>query len=368
MLNLYASFDTDCFNDSYVSCRLAFQHAVKNIPHHLVIFNKEFSHLQTGPEGDAIACDVVLLGNSTKPKNLLVLISGTHGVEGFAGSAVQVDCLQHLGAVLDANPHLGVLLIHAFNPWGFAWLRRADHQGIDLNRNFIDFNKTPPVNNLYETLRSRLTNQKWSERQGVSELWSEMTFAEFLEQLTRGQYVDNCGMFYGGTEPSWSRQVLEEITAMKFIIEAETITVIDLHTGLGPYGYGEVINDHQPGSAGFEWAERIYGQNAQSAFEGSSVSTPKLGLLDYHWHEVIKARGCFVTLEFGTYSAQQLVTALLQEQLYQNQLKSVQHRDLNHQSVSALKSFFYPCEISWQQQIIFRARQVINMALTGMQK
>ena len=73
-----------------------------------------------------------------------------------------------------------------------------------------------------------------------------------------------------------------------------------------------------------------------------------------------------MTLEFGTYSASRLITALLREQVYHNLLQPEQQRDLNATYVMDLKSFFYPQEISWQQQVLFRGRQIIAMALTGM--
>ena len=147
---------------------------------------------------------------------------------------------------------------------------------------------------------------------------------------------------------------------------ADKIAVIDLHTGLGPYGYGEVINDHSPDTAGFNWANTWYGDNAQSALLGESCSTVKLGLVDYHWHNVVGDRGCFVTLEFGTYSIQQLWLSLLNEQFYHNELEANgEIRSLTHPTVRQLKSFFYPGEKSWQEQVLFRGRQVISLALQG---
>ena len=45
-----------------------------------------------GPEDEELAMDVARLGPSD-PVGMLVLISGTHGVEGFAGSGCQVGYL-----------------------------------------------------------------------------------------------------------------------------------------------------------------------------------------------------------------------------------------------------------------------------------
>lgn len=69
---------------------------------------------------------------------MLALQSATHGVEGFAGSACILDLLR-TGAARELPPDTALLLVHAINPWGFAWIRRTTAEGVDLNRNFVDF-------------------------------------------------------------------------------------------------------------------------------------------------------------------------------------------------------------------------------------
>ena len=48
---------------------------------------EHIKHPVRGPHGEPLYTDVALVGN-LQPKQLLVLISGTHGVEGFAGYAL----------------------------------------------------------------------------------------------------------------------------------------------------------------------------------------------------------------------------------------------------------------------------------------
>ena len=69
---------------------------------------------------------------------MLVTVSGTHGVEGFFGSAVQVEWLRRIkGAALPGD--IAALHIHAINPYGFSWLRRTNEDNVDINRNWMDF-------------------------------------------------------------------------------------------------------------------------------------------------------------------------------------------------------------------------------------
>jgi len=363
MLSLVSEFDPGHFRPAYRAARQQFVDTYRQLPASLQQGLVEHRHPLTGPDGEVLACDVAWLGQRRNPKSLLVLIAGTHGVEGFAGSAIEADCLPLLAPLLAANEALGVLVVHALNPWGFAWLRRYDHEGIDLNRNFVDFNQPLPDNDDYDALHTQLLDPP----KQLASLWQEPGLDPFTEIVTRGQYRHADGCFFGGTAPSWSRQIIEAIGDMDPVKHAERIAVLDLHTGLGPYGYGELINDHPPGTVGDVLARQWYGSNACSAQLGESVSTMKHGLLDFFWHELIGERGCFVTLEFGTYEVQQLLAVLLREQAYQASIIAAnRRRDLLAAPVVALKDFFYPAELSWQQQVLFRGRQVVSMALRGL--
>jgi len=367
MLQLSSELSLSCFSDSYAAARQRFVAIYRQLPLSLQKGLQEYIHPLTGPTGEILASDVAYLGQREQPQQLLVLISATHGVEGFAGSAIQADCLPLLAEVLAQNESLGAVIIHALNPWGFAWLRRYDHEGIDLNRNFIDFSKPLPDNEEYEALHASLTSADLLQQTSLSGLWQATGLPAFTEVVTRGQYHHADGCFFGGSGPSWSRRMLQGVGSAEPFARAERIAVLDLHTGLGPYGYGELINDHLPGTSGDACVRRWYGANACSAQLGESVSTLKNGLLDFYWHEVIGDRGCFVTLEFGTYAADQLLTTLLQEQVYHATSSGEgKPRDLDNPHVQALRDFFYPKEASWQQQVLFRGRQAVSLAVQGL--
>ncbi|WP_372765028.1 DUF2817 domain-containing protein [Litorivivens sp.] len=314
-------------------------------------------HPEHGPDGSPLHADWLLLSKSPQPEHLLVLISGTHGVEGFVGSAVQCDLLGEMPQLLE-DERLGVLLIHALNPWGFAWLRRCDHEGIDLNRNFIDFKAGLPNNGAYATMHRLLSPTEDSDK-GFD--------AHTLEGITRGQYQYPNGLYFGGHGPSWSRQWLESRKQSTLLQKVKSIAAIDLHSGLGPFGYGEVISDHPKVSPGFEIAREWYGANTMSSALGESVSAPKTGLIDYFWHKLIGPRGCFVTLEFGTYPADDMLTALIREQRYTRRCAVADiGRDPDAPEVAALRDFFYPEDDNWRQSVLLRARQVVSLALAGM--
>ncbi len=360
--------DLSCFSDNYHAARERLLHSISQIPNGLIQQFSSFKHPLPGPDGDDLFMDWLQLGQSATPARVLVLISATHGVEGFAGSAIQCNRLPDLVRQLLVDADLGVILIHALNPWGFAWLRRYDHEGIDLNRNFIDFNEPLPDNSGYAALHEDLFVHISEPLHNVFVNWrTRLGEQAFDATITRGQYKHADGLFYGGSSASWSRQILQEACEAPILRQAERIAVIDLHTGLGPFGHGEVINDHSPDTDGFKLACDWYGANAQSALLGESCSAPKTGLLDYYWHRLMADRGCFVTLEFGTYPLPGLLGFSCEEQRYHiQQLGQGQARSVQHPAVTGLRDFFYPLDSSWRELVLFRAGQIICLAIKGM--
>ena len=119
------------------------------------------SHPERGPVGGELATDIAWLREKDAPA-VLVLISGTHGVKGFCGSGAQVDWLRR-GGPASTPKGVAVMLVHAVNPYGFAWLRRVTHENVDLNRNWIDFTGPAPPNPGYAELADAICPHEWND-------------------------------------------------------------------------------------------------------------------------------------------------------------------------------------------------------------
>ncbi len=315
------------------------------------------------PDGSALVTDTLWLGQATAAK-VLVLIGGTHGIEGFVGSAVETDIMQLLAAgVITLPADTAVLMIHALTPWGYAWQRRCDADGVDLNRNVVDFSQPLPENLGYNALKPALFLCDVQQRQRAFAEFTQQHGREAFERaISAGQYSDPAGPFYGGTASAHGRLVTEALIA-QYALPQRTLAVIDLHSGLGSYGYGEIICDHDPASAGAAVAQRWYGDSVTLPLLGTSSSVPKTGLLDYAWHRVMNTRSCYITLEFGTYRTHELFEVLLQDHLLWAQTDNLPARSA-HRAV--MRQHFCPDDRAWQELVIFRARQVFGQALRGL--
>lgn len=356
----FAVIDTDVFPASYAAGRQRWLAQLEEMSCQM-----KYSPYQcpgVGPEGEALITDTVWLGQKDASR-VLVLIGGTHGIEGFAGSAVQIDHLRLISeGVIVIPANTAVLMIHALTPWGYAWQRRCDADGVDLNRNIVDFSKPLPENKAYELLRETFYWPDAMERKrSLAEFERQHGRVALEKAISGGQYSDPAGPFYGGKAPAHGRLVTEELMR-KYNLHGRDLAVIDLHTGLGSYGYGEIICDHDPHSEGTFAARHWYGDSVASPALGTSSSVPKTGLLDYAWHAIMNERSCYITLEFGTFSTDQLFEILLRDHQLWAQQDNMQSR-LEHSKV--MRHHFCPDEQAWQEMVLFRARQVIAQGLRG---
>ena len=308
----------------------------------------------------SLVTDTLWLG-AADAKRVLVLISATHGVEGYCGSAVQQFLLsQWSPGTVQAWQDTAVLFIHALNPWGMAHARRCDAQGIDLNRNFLDFSAALPADPDYPELLAALAladvDQRTRQLTVLRERWGERRFQQVLSS---GQALCDWAPFYCGTAPSRASQVIDTIIAEYQLSERELV-VLDLHSGLGPWSHGELICDHPADSNGQRYAVSLFGKAVANAGQGESFSVPLNGLQDYRWHALMAERGCFLTLEYGSYPVEHLFRVLLDDHLYWHQLGK---NAADTPQRLAMLEHFCPQDVLWQQAVLFRGWQYVSRVL-----
>ncbi|MEE2729733.1 MAG: M14 family metallopeptidase [Pseudomonadota bacterium] len=368
---LLSQRELSVFSNSYAEAEQAFLGAVSALGWPVEVTALPYEG--HGPAGESLASQQVWIGAADAPR-VLVLLSAVHGIEGFCGSAIQQDLVRRLSSgQLSVPEGMAVLLVHAVNPWGFAWCRRVDEQGIDVNRNFVDFSQALPDNAGYRELASALVPDTLVP--SVEQLaQGEHALLHYLQRhgqyeyelaVSGGQYEFADGLFYGGRAPCQARLNLERVLATLDCANRD-VAVVDLHTGLGPYGYGELICDHPLDSAGLHTAQRWYGDSVTVPESGDSCSVPKTGLVDYAFHRVMGPRSCYVTLEFGTYPIAELLRCLRADHRLRRPGQQPFTLPGSEEVRLQLLKQFYPAESQWQTLVLLRGRQVIQMASQGL--
>jgi hypothetical protein len=324
----------------------------------------------TYSQGKRLFTDVAYFG-PRDAKKILVFCSGTHGVEGFAGSAIQTGLLQE-GIVSQLGEDTGLLFIHALNPYGFAHLRRFNEDNIDLNRNFIDHSSPPPQNEGYAELADVIfpeTISGWGEMKSqLRLLWYRLTKGKDALRcaISRGQYAYPKGLFYGGKSASWSNKTLKKI-AEQFLSQADHVIFIDFHTGLGAFGAAEIIMNSPKSSQEYGRAVDCWGDIVRTTVTGEAVSCHIVGSLKLAVSKMLpNTKVTAVSLEFGTYSKRSVLLALRAENwLHHQDKKDVK----NAEKIKAeLLEAFYPNQPEWKLKIWQHGRNVVEQGLGCLSK
>ncbi|MGO8914474.1 MAG: M14 family metallopeptidase [Stellaceae bacterium] len=355
----------DYFSGDYRAARGAFMAAAQAAGARLQSYDNAGAR---GPAGEALATDIAWLGPADASR-MLVTVSATHGAEGFCGSGVQTGSFRSgLARALPADTAL--LAVHAINPYGFAWTRRVTEDNVDLNRNFIAHERGLPRNDGYVALAAAICPAEWSAAarratQALLAEYGERHGAAALQQaITGGQYSHADGIFYGGAATTWSRRTLLRIAA-EHLARARRVAVIDYHTGLGPYGHGEKIVVHPPGSAGFARARDWYGDAITSTTLGTSRSSDVVGdLLTGLGTALPAAEVTAMALEFGVRPLEESLDALRADNWlhHHGTLESAQGREIKAQ----MRAAFYGDADDWKDMIFEQAADAQRRALAGL--
>jgi hypothetical protein len=316
------------------------------------------------PNGEPLTIDVCVAGDA-KPARALVVSSGVHGVEGFFGSAVQLAYLAGLPASWKPAAGTAVVVIHALNPFGFAWQWRFNEDNVDLNRNFLladeSYTGAPPLCGVFRRAlvrhprRPRLSPAASrlaliAMRHGVRSFW---------ENLPVGQYEFSDWLFFGGSARSQSARLLENLLP-RLLGSCSEVVHLDFHTGLGRWGRGKLLLSEDASSASAGWWRTHFGSSHVAESDGS----PGRYRIRGGFGTWLKAQfpHChyqFATAEFGTYSPLRVIRALADELHWHSRL-GTQFPD--HWARRRLAETFVPRDRRWRTQSLHAGLSLIHLA------
>lgn len=330
---------------------------------------EQIKHPMTGIAGEDLFTDVAWLG----PKDaraVLITVSGTHGIEGYYGSGCQVGWFNE-GHAAQLPANTAVLSIHASNPYGFSWGRRVNEDNMDINRNFIDFEaKSPPANPAYAEVHDWLVPPDWNDaiaagiQQKIADYYARVGARAATAAIVGGQHSHADGIFYGGTQACWSHRTIKAISE-KYLGKAKRICVLDYHTGLGPFGYSEMICRHPVESDSLKLARQWFGDAVTSPALGQSDSPViegnlRMGIARFCSHATTVA----VNIEVGTLSSEEVRLSVIADNWLH--LRGDVFSPLGHRIKAQIRAAFYPDNDAWRGLCYPRAVQIQQQALAGL--
>jgi hypothetical protein len=289
---------------------------------------------------------------------VLLHTSGLHGVEGFAGSAVQLAALERAPAVPAGG---AIVLVHALNPYGMAWLRRANENNVDLNRNFLaPGERWEGAPALYSRLDSLLNPgtppgpDRFRWRLAAAALRHGPRALK--QAIAEGQHEFPRGLFFGGRAlEAGPRSYLD--FARRGLACTEYLLAIDMHTGLGPRGGETLVLEAGAGTTPVAELARALGRRLVDPAAGRSAYRIRGGMGGALLAALPGARADFVLQEIGTCPVYAALAALREE----NRCHHHGGR-LTAPAKQALLEVFRPSSPKWRRQAVEKGSRLLHAA------
>jgi hypothetical protein len=346
----------DYYSPDYFSARHRFREAVGRAGGRL----ETLAIAARGPAGEPLTIDIGWFGPEV-PRRALLHSSGLHGVEGFGGSAIQLQLLDDLPRLAAET---AVLLVHILNPYGMAWLRRVNENNVDLNRNCRAANGYRGAPERYAKLNHFLNPPTppgfdfFFAKSACLILRYGMTALK--QTVAGGQYEFPNGLFFGG------KQMEEGLCRYRsFLIErlgsVEKAIVIDVHTGLGRFAEHLLLVD----SRDYAPLRDLFGTRV-TALEPDRGAAYRVegGLESMIFSVFTKTRPCFIGQEFGTYSSMSVLHALREE----NRWHRFGNGALDHPAKRNLKRVFCPDSELWRAAVLKQGRELLDRAVAVLEQ
>jgi hypothetical protein len=313
-----------------------------------------------------------------KSKKLLILTSGIHGAEAFAGNTIELSFLRRF-IMEPANYPFNILIIHSLNPYGFKNFRRANENNVDLNRNFAEPSDFASDNKYYTKLRylfnpQGTANTKWT-MQGKFYFKSILAFLingkKTLLRALSGQYNDPTGPFYGGNSLQPETADIQ-LLITKYASYMDEIYHVDLHTGFGEKNRLNFIGTAVPNNPEARAALRKMFYTYQVVNGQDKNFYPTTGdLITWTLKAFPEKVVIPMTFEFGTMDSQTILGGLTSLWITAVENQGHQHGyALDEDQSNVRDSFellFNPQDEAWQRAVMTQSEEALTTTLKRFQ-
>lgn len=319
---------------------------------------------------DDLTIDVATIGPPDRPA--ILVTSGLHGVEGFFGSAIQLELLRSLQR--QRADDVRYVLVHALNPYGFDEVRRFNENNVDLNRNFLLDGQTYSGHpDGYAELDAFLNPQSPPspfEPFRLKALWRIWTngLQKLKNCVAGGQYDFPKGIFFGGSEASETMQIVRD-HCEEWIGDAERIVHLDFHSGLGAFGEFVLLLTEPADSPLCDWYSSTFGATpieprlATDEDDGTSYSAQ--GVFGEWMQGRLNSRHYrFAAAEVGTYGVIRVLGAV------RNENRAHHHAARESRAFERAKrellECFCPKSPRWRSEVVERGLDLVRLGVAGL--
>lgn len=287
---------------------------------------------------------------------LLIIVSGVHGVEGYAGSALQLLFMEKIYEKF--NESFSLLVIHAYNPYGFCNNRRVNENNVDLNRNCLkDYNSINEGDEKFRALflrHKKIFSPDSPRKNGLIEE-SKYSFALAKVLLkhgvegaitagSRGQNLYPKGVGFIGLQEEKSTRAFKDIL-VKFTPNFKKTILVDIHTGLGRRNSISAYAENPKSSAEFATIKKVMkGLKSRESSRISSLSHS--GSITEYFYKNSKSKvNISLIIEIGTVSnlsSTLSLATLSRVNLEENQITHFGPRNKLEKARKNLRNAYFP--------------------------
>lgn len=308
-------------------------------------------------------------------KSLVIIQSGTHGIEGHAGSGVQNFIIDYLQ--IKKPKQTSFLFIHGVNQYGFANNRRVNFNNVDLNRNFhFEKSEFKSENPGYDQVNHFLNPADKLEINFFSKLFFHFDSVKLIikhskdtlkRAILKGQYNTPKGIYFGGADYQPEFFALNDIWD-KFIPSYKKVLFIDIHTGYGEKNKLHLLANSSK-SKDAEELKNIFKPRQIDFGDDKEFYQVKGDITSYFHQKYSKDKNIYaLAFEYGTLDSQKLLGSIdsLYRMIAENKgFNNGYNKDSDKKEMQTLFSdMFYPKDFTWRDKVLDQTKEELDSILT----
>ena len=324
---------------------------------------EEINHPSLGAQRERLQVVVCALGNASA-RSIVYTISGTHGIEGYAGSMAQISMLRGPPSMFPQGVRM--VHVHLINPYGASHILKENEDNADQLKNEAGYYSLNYDNPIVQELMDGIDWPNLANatvRQNAYGVFAQLIGrygeSNVTAALKTGQGKRPRGIAYFGSFKSWSSNTTDYVIT-KYLRDVDKILLLDWHTAVGPYGQWSFIPIDQESESAFKrWAP-------QAPVLSYDLGMPTGGALPYSRLKTMTnakqvSRGLW---EASTYNVTLEVNAAFLLRLY-CRFYSTSEDPFCQVIIGQTREFFYPQAADWKSLTYNRINDYLPKVLAG---